>query len=253
MLEGEGRTVARKKTPRWLEAARRRQGAVLPGGRADWLARALGRAGVMPLAEAERAIREGRVEVEGRVEREPFAPVHPGMEVRVDGQVRSLEAAFETSEWGFAIAAEFWGTGVFHEAARLVVDFTFSTLGATRLEARAALRNGRGNGAPSRARSRRSCDQGPGTSAHPRLHRGAAADRGRVFRRQAMRPRHRGADSCHRDLHGGRAAPLLGGRSDADRGHRHRARPSARRRSRQAIRLRVGTIQQRIDSLADDR
>src|SRR5437868_4842427 len=92
MLEGEGRTVARKKTPRWLEAARRRQGAVLPGGRADWLARALGRAGVMPLAEAERAIREGRVEVEGRVEREPFAPVHPGMEVRVDGQVRSLEA-----------------------------------------------------------------------------------------------------------------------------------------------------------------
>jgi 23S rRNA pseudouridine2605 synthase/16S rRNA pseudouridine516 synthase len=46
----------------------------------------------MPQKEAERAIREGRVEVEGRVEREPFAPVHLGMEVRVDGQVRSLEA-----------------------------------------------------------------------------------------------------------------------------------------------------------------
>jgi 23S rRNA pseudouridine2605 synthase/16S rRNA pseudouridine516 synthase len=46
----------------------------------------------MPQAEAEQAIREGRVEVGGRVEREPFAPVQPGVEVRVDGQVRSLEA-----------------------------------------------------------------------------------------------------------------------------------------------------------------
>jgi pseudouridine synthase len=47
----------------------------------------------MPQAEAERAIREGRVEVGGSVERDPFAPVHPGQEVRVDGQVRSLDAA----------------------------------------------------------------------------------------------------------------------------------------------------------------
>jgi 23S rRNA pseudouridine2605 synthase/16S rRNA pseudouridine516 synthase len=46
----------------------------------------------MPRAEAEQAIREGRVEVGGRVEREPFAPVLPGVEVRVDGQVRGLEA-----------------------------------------------------------------------------------------------------------------------------------------------------------------
>jgi len=84
--------VSRKKTPRWLEAARLRKGPLPLGERADWLARALGRAGVMPRAEAEQAIREGRVEVAGRVEREPFAPVHPGVEVRVDGQVRSLEA-----------------------------------------------------------------------------------------------------------------------------------------------------------------
>jgi 23S rRNA pseudouridine2605 synthase/16S rRNA pseudouridine516 synthase len=62
------------------------------GSRADWLARALGRAGVMPRAEAERAIREGRVEVEGRVERDPFAPVHAGSAVRVEGVPRSLEA-----------------------------------------------------------------------------------------------------------------------------------------------------------------
>lgn len=81
-----------KKTPRWLEAARLRQKAVSPGERADWLARALGRAGVMPRAEAEQAIRAGRVEVGGRVEREPFAPMQPGVEVRVDGQVRALQA-----------------------------------------------------------------------------------------------------------------------------------------------------------------
>ena len=69
--------MARKpKTPRWLEAARRRQEPVPEGSRADWLARALGRAGVLPREEAEQAIREGRVEVDGRVEREPFAPVH---------------------------------------------------------------------------------------------------------------------------------------------------------------------------------
>jgi ribosomal-protein-alanine N-acetyltransferase len=62
-------------------------------------------------------------------------------------QVRSLEPDFGTAEWGFAIASEFWGGGVFLEGARLVVDFTFDILGAHRLEARAAIRNGRGNGA----------------------------------------------------------------------------------------------------------
>ncbi|MCP3138700.1 pseudouridine synthase [Pyxidicoccus xibeiensis] len=81
--------VRRQKTPKWLEAARRRG----PGeGSADWLARALGRAGVLPRAEAEVALREGRVEVDGRVEREPFAPVRPGQQVRVDGRVCALEA-----------------------------------------------------------------------------------------------------------------------------------------------------------------
>jgi 23S rRNA pseudouridine2605 synthase/16S rRNA pseudouridine516 synthase len=75
-----------------LQAARLRTAAVPAGARADWLARALGRAGVMPRAEAEQAIRDGRVEVGGRVEREPFAPVLPGVEVRVDGVPRALTA-----------------------------------------------------------------------------------------------------------------------------------------------------------------
>lgn len=62
-------------------------------------------------------------------------------------QVRQLDLGFATAEWGFAIGSPFWGTGVFLDAARLVVDFVFSTLGTHRLEARAAVPNGRGNGA----------------------------------------------------------------------------------------------------------
>jgi [ribosomal protein S5]-alanine N-acetyltransferase len=62
-------------------------------------------------------------------------------------QVRETEPGFGTAEWGFALGSAFWGTGVFLEGAELVVRFAFETLGVHRLEARAALRNGRGNGA----------------------------------------------------------------------------------------------------------
>jgi RimJ/RimL family protein N-acetyltransferase len=62
-------------------------------------------------------------------------------------QVRSVEQGFQTAEWGFALGSAFWGTGLFMDAARLVLDFVFDTLGAHRLEARAAVTNGRGNGA----------------------------------------------------------------------------------------------------------
>jgi RimJ/RimL family protein N-acetyltransferase len=62
-------------------------------------------------------------------------------------QVRELEPGFGTAEWGFAIGSPFWGTGVFQEGAKLVVDFAFDVLGVHRLEARAAIRNGRGNAA----------------------------------------------------------------------------------------------------------
>jgi RimJ/RimL family protein N-acetyltransferase len=77
-----------------------------------------------------------------------FAVVPRGTDIPIGiFQVRSLEPAFGTAEWGFALAAEFWGTGVFLDGAKLVVDFTFAVLGTHRLEARAALQNGRGNGA----------------------------------------------------------------------------------------------------------
>jgi RimJ/RimL family protein N-acetyltransferase len=62
-------------------------------------------------------------------------------------QVRQLEKGFKTAEWGFAIGSAFWGTGIFEECAALVLDFVFDTVGVHRLEARAAVPNGRGNGA----------------------------------------------------------------------------------------------------------
>ena len=62
-------------------------------------------------------------------------------------QVRSTEPGFGTAEWGFALGSPFWGTGVFSECAELVMEFAFETVGVHRLEARAALRNARGNGA----------------------------------------------------------------------------------------------------------
>jgi len=62
-------------------------------------------------------------------------------------QMREMEPGFGTGEWGFAIGSPFWGTGVFQEAAELVLAFAFETVGVHRLEARSAVRNGRGNGA----------------------------------------------------------------------------------------------------------
>jgi len=62
-------------------------------------------------------------------------------------QVRQLDLTFQNAEWGFAIGSPFWGTGVFQESATLVLSFIFETLGVHRLEARAAVLNGRGNGA----------------------------------------------------------------------------------------------------------
>lgn len=77
-----------------------------------------------------------------------FAVVPAGIDTAIGiFQVRQLDAQFGLAEWGFAIGKPFWGTGVFMAAARLTVDFLFETVGVYRLEARAAVANGRGNGA----------------------------------------------------------------------------------------------------------
>ena len=77
-----------------------------------------------------------------------FAVVPPGGDVAVGViQVRQIEPGFAAAEWGFAIGAPYWGTGLFVDAASLVMEFAFNTLGVHRLEARAAVANGRGNAA----------------------------------------------------------------------------------------------------------
>ena len=77
-----------------------------------------------------------------------FAVVPRGMTTAVGlFQIRQLEAGFATAEWGFALGSPYWGTGMFVDAGRLALEFVFDTLGVHRLEARAAVVNGRGNGA----------------------------------------------------------------------------------------------------------
>lgn len=62
-------------------------------------------------------------------------------------QVRQLEPGFGSAEWGFALGSPFWGTGVFLEGARAVIDFSFGVVGVHRLEARSIASNARGNAA----------------------------------------------------------------------------------------------------------
>jgi RimJ/RimL family protein N-acetyltransferase len=77
-----------------------------------------------------------------------FAVVPTGMDIAVGlFQVRALDPDFTNAEWGFALGSGFWGSGIFVEGARLVIDFAFDHVGVNRLEARASVHNGRGNGA----------------------------------------------------------------------------------------------------------
>jgi RimJ/RimL family protein N-acetyltransferase len=77
-----------------------------------------------------------------------FAVVPTGYDVPIGiFQVRALDPSFSNGEWGAALGSQFWGTGVFQAGARLLFDFLFEDLGLHRLEARAAVQNGRANGA----------------------------------------------------------------------------------------------------------
>src|SRR5687767_803493 len=77
-----------------------------------------------------------------------FAVVPAGSETAVGlFQVRQLDPMFGTAEWGFALGSAYWGSGLFVSGAELVIDFAFEVIGVHRLEARAAVENGRGNGA----------------------------------------------------------------------------------------------------------
>src|SRR4029078_6781118 len=76
-----------------------------------------------------------------------FAVVPHGMDSAIGiFQVRQLEPGFGTAGGGFEMGAAFWGTGMFMDGARMVIEFAFETIRTHRLEARAAILNGRGNG-----------------------------------------------------------------------------------------------------------
>jgi RimJ/RimL family protein N-acetyltransferase len=77
-----------------------------------------------------------------------FGVVPKGMSTAIGlFQVKALDPGFATAEWGFALGSPFWGTGLFVEGAHLVLGFAFDAVRIHRLEARSAVRNGRGNGA----------------------------------------------------------------------------------------------------------
>jgi ribosomal-protein-serine acetyltransferase len=66
-------------------------------------------------------------------------------------QLWSVERDFATAEWGFVIGESYWGSGIFMRSAHLFLDAiflgrVFGSAGVFRLEARAVVRNVRGNG-----------------------------------------------------------------------------------------------------------
>ena len=69
-------------------------------------------------------------------------------------QVRVSDATPASAEWGFVLSAHFWSTGVFLDAANLLVEFAFTTMRIERLDARIALRNRRAHAAVRRLGAR---------------------------------------------------------------------------------------------------
>lgn len=62
-------------------------------------------------------------------------------------QLRQLDPSFHSAEWGVVLGSPYWGSGLFVDAARLLIEFAFGTVGVRRLEARAAVPNARGHAA----------------------------------------------------------------------------------------------------------
>lgn len=62
-------------------------------------------------------------------------------------ELRQLQPKFLRGELGFVIAPKYWGTGVFYQGARLLLDFAVDVVNVHRIEARAAVDNERSNAA----------------------------------------------------------------------------------------------------------
>src|SRR5688500_7009782 len=76
-----------------------------------------------------------------------FGIVPDGMTAAVGILQVRLEPTLSDAEWGFVLSTHFWSTGLFSDAAIVLVEFAFTTMQVTRLEARIALRNRRAHAA----------------------------------------------------------------------------------------------------------
>jgi ribosomal-protein-alanine N-acetyltransferase len=76
-----------------------------------------------------------------------FGIVPDGMTTAVGILQLRLQPTSSDAEWGFVLSTHFWSTGVFADAARVFVEFAFTTMQVARLEARIALRNRRAHAA----------------------------------------------------------------------------------------------------------
>jgi RimJ/RimL family protein N-acetyltransferase len=65
-------------------------------------------------------------------------------QIVASGEGSRLDGATGTAEWGFAIGSAFWGIGLFPQIAAMLIEFAFEHMQVHRLEARCAVKNGRG-------------------------------------------------------------------------------------------------------------
>ena len=76
-----------------------------------------------------------------------FGIVPDGMTAAVGILQVRLDSTLAGAEWGFVLSTHFWSTGVFADAANVLVEYAFTTMHVERLEARIALRNRRAHAA----------------------------------------------------------------------------------------------------------
>lgn len=62
-------------------------------------------------------------------------------------ELRQLQPGFFRGELGFVMDPDAWGTGIFEEGARLLLEFAFDIVKVHRIEARVAVTNARGGAA----------------------------------------------------------------------------------------------------------
>jgi ribosomal-protein-alanine N-acetyltransferase len=62
-------------------------------------------------------------------------------------ELRQLQPSFFRGELGFVMDPDAWGTGIFEEGARLLLEFAFDIVKVHRVESRVAVTNARGSAA----------------------------------------------------------------------------------------------------------